>query len=443
MEIEEKVLRSIKPGPDEEKRIKEAVDALSAKIEEMIGEYAVDAEPVLVGSIAKGTNLKGSDIDLFIGFSPDIPVDEMERVGIEIGMRSVKGKESYASHPYVRGEFMGFEVDVVPCYRTGNGSSKMSAVDRTPFHTEYIKNHMRDAQRDEVRLLKRFMKGIGVYGAEAEIEGFSGYLTELLILYYGSFREVLEGSQGWKRGIRLRLEDEPGNRFDEPLIFIDPVDPKRNVASALSIDSFSLFIYAAHEYLRSPDMRFFFPADRRAESGERISAEIRRRGTHIIGLRIERPELVPDVLFPQIKKTRRVLCGRFSDRGFPVLSSAYRAEESSIFFAFELETGELPAVMNHYGPPVWNSQSENFLRKWRDMPRRIENGRWVMEIPREPRDAAAYLKMAVADANLGKNLNVVKDSGYEILEEKELIERCPAMLTELLFPLFSWEAPEY
>ncbi len=442
MDIEKKVLYSIKPGPGEEKKIKEAVAALSAKIEKIIKEYAVDAEPILVGSIAKGTNLKGSDIDLFIGFSPETPVEEMERIGLDIGMRSVNGKESYASHPYVHGEFMGFEVDVVPCYRTGDGSKKMSAVDRTPFHTEYIKNHMDNDQRDEVRLLKRFMKGIGVYGAEAEVEGFSGYLTELLILRYGSFRAVLEGTQKWKRGIRLRLEDEPGNRFDEPLIFIDPVDPKRNVASALSIDSFSLFIYAAHEYLRSPDIRFFFPVKRAPESGDRISAEIQRRGTHLVGLKMDRPDLVPDVLFPQIKKTRRVLSRRFSDRGFSVLSSAYRAEENSILFAFELEAGELPAVVNHYGPPVWNPQSENFLRKWNGMPRRIENGRWVVEIPREPRDAAAYLKMAVADANLGKDLNIVKGSGYMVLEAGELIEICPAMLTELLFPLFPWEVSD-
>jgi tRNA nucleotidyltransferase (CCA-adding enzyme) len=36
------------------------------------------------------------------------------------------------------------------------------------------------------------MKGTGVYGAEAKVEGFSGYLTELLVINYGSFPKALE-----------------------------------------------------------------------------------------------------------------------------------------------------------------------------------------------------------------------------------------------------------
>jgi tRNA nucleotidyltransferase (CCA-adding enzyme) len=44
----------------------------------------------------------------------------------------------------------------------------------------------------EVRLLKKFMKGTGVYGAEIKIGGFSGYLCELLILKYRSFAQTIE-----------------------------------------------------------------------------------------------------------------------------------------------------------------------------------------------------------------------------------------------------------
>jgi tRNA adenylyltransferase (EC 2.7.7.25) len=46
-------------------------------------------------------------------------------------------------------------------------------------------------QKDEVRLLKKFMKGIGVYGAEIKVKGFSGYVAELLVYFYDSFRNVL------------------------------------------------------------------------------------------------------------------------------------------------------------------------------------------------------------------------------------------------------------
>ena len=47
--------------------------------------------------------------------------------------------------------------------------------------------------------------------------------------------------------------------FGEPLVFIDPVDPSRNVASPVSLDKLALFVFAAREYLRDPRPLFFFP----------------------------------------------------------------------------------------------------------------------------------------------------------------------------------------
>ncbi len=437
--LEEEVLKRIKPTPEEEERILSVARELVERSCAIISELALNAEPIIVGSVAKGTFLRDPDIDIFIMFPPETPREDLEKLGLEIGKTLLpNGRENYAEHPYIKGEHRGFEVDVVPCYRVDSGSKKMSAVDRTPFHTEYVKNSLKDGQKDDVRLLKQFMKGVGVYGAEAEIEGFSGYLVELLILYYGSFREVLSGSGEWKRGTRLFLDKDSEKRFDAPLIFIDPVDPKRNVASALSVDSFALFIHAASEYLKNPDVRFFFPEKRAAEAYERILDEVKRKGTHILGFEMGRPDLVPDVLFPQIKKARRTISQRLNDSGFPVLNSAYSAMEDRLVFVFEVEVFRLPLVKNHYGPPVWSRNSGDFLKKWKNSPRRVEAGRWVVQIAREFWKASDYLKKAVEDSNLGKDLNGVKDT-YTILTGGEIAKKYPLLLTELLFPVFPWE----
>lgn len=175
MSLEDEILKRIKPTPEEENEILSIADELVERSKSIISEMGIDAEPIIVGSVAKGTFLKDPDIDIFIRFPPDTPRENLERYGLEIGRKLIPdGRENYAEHPYIHGTYKGYEVDIVPCYRVEDGSRKMSAVDRTPFHTEYIKSHLKDEQRDEVRLLKRFMKGIGVYGAEAEIEGFSG-----------------------------------------------------------------------------------------------------------------------------------------------------------------------------------------------------------------------------------------------------------------------------
>ncbi len=440
MSLEEQVLKRIKPTPEEEERILSIADELLERSSSIISEMSIDADPIIVGSVAKGTFLKNPDIDIFIRFPPETPREELEKKGIDIGKRLIPdGRENYAEHPYIHGTYKGFEVDAVPCYRIEDGSKKMSAVDRTPFHTEYIKSHIEESQKDEVLLLKRFMKGIDVYGAEAEIEGFSGYLTELLILYYGSFGAILEGSKEWKRGTRLFFSQDSPKKFDEPLVFVDPVDPKRNVASALSADSMALFIYAASEYLKNPDIRFFFPNKRRPENSENLIKEVEKKGTYLIALEMERPDLVPDVLFPQIKKARRTIAQRLNDMGFTVFNSAYRAMAENIVFVFELEVSALPSVKNHYGPPVWNEQSENFLKKWEGYPLRIEAGRWVVQVPREYRYAGDYLEKLIPESNMGKDLNEAIKEGYEIMEAEELTKKYPEILTELLFSAFPWE----
>ncbi|NIS30872.1 MAG: tRNA CCA-pyrophosphorylase, partial [Actinobacteria bacterium] len=54
--------------------------------------------------------------------------------------------------------------------------------DRTPFHAAYVEGRLNDELAAEVRVLKQLLEGIGVYGSDLKTRGFSGYLTELLVL---------------------------------------------------------------------------------------------------------------------------------------------------------------------------------------------------------------------------------------------------------------------
>ena len=107
----------------------------------------------------------------------------------------------------------GFEVDLVPCYALPDASRIRSAVDRTPFHTRFVLSSLDDVKRGQVLLLKQFMKGIGVYGAEAKVQGFSGYLTELLIIKYGDLLNVLRAASGWRPGTVMDMDAEKRSRW--------------------------------------------------------------------------------------------------------------------------------------------------------------------------------------------------------------------------------------
>jgi tRNA nucleotidyltransferase (CCA-adding enzyme) len=439
-EIITEVLRRIKPSQEEEERLRKAVETLLSNAKEEMERRGYDGDAVLVGSVAKGTYLKNPDIDIFLRFPPELDREELKKRGIEIGRALLpNGFTKYAEHPYWRGEFMGFQVDIVPCYRITKVEERKSAVDRTPFHTNYVRSHLEEWQRDEVRLLKAFMKGIRVYGAEARVRGFSGYLSELLIIKYGSFRSVLENASRWRKKVVLWLEPSD-EKFRAPLVFIDPVDPKRNVASAVSEESKALFIHASKSYLEEPRIEFFFPKEPMARSREDIEERIRERSTHFYVITMPRPDIIEDNLYPQVERTLEAFRKILSE--FLPLSSFYIVSQNAIHFILELERDVLPAVKSREGPPVWHENSKKFLERWKGRALRgpyIIGSRWYADIPREVRTPRDILLREVKNYKLGAAFEKMKDR-IEIGKLEEKIDEIDLKsLSEFFFFSLPWE----
>lgn len=395
----------------------------------------------VVGSVAKGTFLSKPDIDVFIIFKENVPRPHMDSIGLDIGRKLlVDREERYAEHPYVHGMFEGFEADIVPCYGIKDPSKLVSAVDRTPFHTDYMLAHLKQGQRDEVRILKQFMKGIGTYGAEAKIQGFSGYLTELLILRYGDFRSVLERASGWKFGTRLELEGKGKTKFDTPLVFYDPVDNNRNVASALSLDRFSRFVHACKEYLARPDERFFFPNERRPLGSEEISRLLTDLGMKVVVVRAERPDIIDDNLYPQARKTQEGLGSLLQHEGFAVLDKGMFINKNSAFMAYLLETDTLTPGKKHIGPPIWMENAQEFLKRWRTeavAQPYIEDGRWVALVPRRSTYARSSIEDGIATAAMGSAFKTVEMEVFD--HEKAVRKEFEIVLSVMMDKRMPWE----
>src|SRR2546428_2530188 len=172
--VEEQVLERIGPSPEEEAGIENVVRELLERLRATLKSKGWDAKPFLAGSVAKGTHLTGTEIDVFVAFPPDLPRADLEERGLALGTILENGTHRYAEHPYTRGWHGGFEVEIVPCYRITDATQRMSAVDRTPLHVDYVLGRVKEGQTDEIRLLKAWAEGIGVCGAEAKILGFGG-----------------------------------------------------------------------------------------------------------------------------------------------------------------------------------------------------------------------------------------------------------------------------
>ncbi len=450
IELENNVLERVTPSSEYRKKTDSAIYKLKENIQSEIIKRKLPVFIELVGSNAKDTYLKDKmDIDLFLVFPTTFPKEEIARHALEIGRTLLeKTEESYAEHPYIRGYFNDYKTEIVPCYKIENASQKLSAVDRTPLHTAYVMKHLKESQKQEVRLLKQFLKGIGCYGAEAEVEGFSGYLCEILIIKYESFRNLTEEAQNWKRRERLALTDGKHPSFDTPLTFIDPVDINRNVASALVENRFNLFVKACKEYVKNPCITFFFPNVTKPWSLKKIKSEIQKQGCLYIGVKLAKPDLITENLYPQVRKAAKSILDACKRYNFTVYDSTFYIDEekSEIYIIVKAKSELLSKTVVHAGPPVeLKSNAKEFLSKWCDNSKVIKkayekNGRLYVEIKRDYRKINGFLKDQIKHLSMGRHLDDIIKKNYEIVELKDLLnENMKAFWTIYLDGKMTWE----
>lgn len=382
----------------------------------------MNSKTILVGSAARGTWLAGDhDLDIFIAVSEE---DDLKKA-LELARRvAPEHEEKYAEHAYVHAIIDGFDIDLVPCYLLESATCIKSAVDRTPFHTQYILTHIAGLE-DEVLLLKQFMKGIGVYGSELKTGGFSGYLAELLILRYGSFADALQAASSWQPGEIIDLEGHSTVQHYDPLIVVDPVDPARNVAAALTIDKMLAFAAASRCFLKAPDIRFFFPERQLPITDENLADAIQRRGSCFIFIEVDSPQVVEDVLFPQLRKAEESVRASLERNEFSVLRSDVCSYDGKAGMLLELDVWHMPYVVRRIGPPVWDEKNLcRFLEAHLVVLSGpyIENGRAIVEVARKYTNAKDLLEKEISNLSLGKHLSGEIKKGHNIYVGRELAQ---------------------
>jgi len=373
----------------------------------------LEAEVRVEGSIAKDTWLAGEkDIDIFI-LVPKAEGREAFSKVLEVA-KKVAGEdylEAYAEHPYIQANIEGFIVEFVPCFKLKSAKEVVSSVDRTPFHTLYVKRRLNPQTKNEVLLLKRFMRGISAYGAELKVGGFSGYLCEVLVLHYRFFIDLLKASSDWlggevidPEGYYKGREDEVQKIFPEPLIVVDPVDKGRNVASAVRLDRLNEFIAASREFLKSPSLEFFYPEEVKALTVDELTRTMDLKGSTLVFLKTGTVRAVPDVLWGQLYRSQRALTNLVRQHGFTLIrSKVWSDEELSHVFVFELHSDHLPKVETLIGPPLRKRRDcERFLEKHLGSEQvlsgpRVEGDRWVVERRRKYTDIVDLLKDNLKD----------------------------------------------
>lgn len=448
----------VTPDAAERDRLRAAAAGLADRAAAAVAELpapADEADVLQVGSTARGTWLAGDrDIDLFVRFPTELPDADLETYGLRVGHATLPdGREEYAEHPYVKGAYEGFDVDLVPCYDVPDATAIRSSVDRTPFHNAYLDARLDDDLAGEVRTFKRFLKGAGVYGSDLRTEGFSGYLAELLVLEHGGARATLEAAAEWTPQVRLDPEGHGEGSFDDPLVVVDPTDPERNVAAVLSADNFARFQHHARDLLANPREDVFFPPEREPMGAGEIREHVRRRGTAPVAVVFDAPDIVDDQLYPQLRRSLDGLERALTGRGFEVIRSTTAATEAGegggdaaddgadtggasdgdgterrrAVLLLELPHRTLPRIERHEGPPVHvREHAAGFYGKYAETDAYgpfVDDGRYVVEREREEPDAVSLLNSDLLfEAALGARVETALRAGYEVLAGEDVGE---------------------
>ncbi len=374
--LEELVLNAIRPSKIQIKLLNSFYKLIKSKLERCIRAQGLHGTVEAEGSFAKGTLLSDKwEIDVFILFE-GVDDEWINNFSLKIITKCLKGLpmvRRYAQHPYVTVVLNGIEADIVPTIKLEKPRPKGMGVERTPFHTRYVKTKLDPCLADDVRLLKSFLKGIGAYGAETHIGGFSGYLAELLIIKYGSFKNALKAVSAWNPADKVYIDLEgAGDREllmrkykDSPIIVVDPVDPERNAAAAVRLDKLATFILAARMYLKNPSKIFFHVFNREATPTMQYKVEPSRLG--ILLYRGGFYNYPPESVWGRLYRLARLLASELERMGFRVARYWFYTDEASYgIVAVEVENPLLPSLQVSQGPYAWISErAERFVSKRR------------------------------------------------------------------------------
>ena len=436
-----KALPLCEPSSSEERKITAVAEAAKALVDRHVASTSDIVQVVFGGSFAKGTWLRGdADIDIFFKVKPSVPVEKFEGLGRSVGQDALKGHRTrlrYSDHPYVEAFVKNVRINVVPCYDVEQGRWQ-SAADRSPFHTEFISRNFDNEKRKQARLLKKFLKAAGIYGAEISTNGFSGYVSEVLVHRYGSFESVLHAAVDWQeRQVVAAGDYDPDvvKGFNSPVVIIDPVDSRRNLGTAISPESAGRFMLAARAFFERPSIQFF--------KGNRRGTGAKKLLPRVLVVEFSHKERSPDVVWGQIKRSTGAIAKQLELADFVVLrSSCATDEKKSAALAFLLESMILPPFTKKKGPEVFRrSDAASFLAgkkkplaTWVDREMRI-----AMLVDRKVTDAIKFTRLLLQNAEKsgvakdlisgrlqirggnGKTRGVVREAVSEVVSTERLI----------------------
>jgi len=349
-----KISKTVTPSTTMKKSKKQIAELAFSLVEKEIEKFPEVIGLEFGGSFAKGTWLsKDADIDIFIRFKKTISEEKFEKISKKIGFDSLKKYSPYirySQHPYVEAKIRNTKINVVPFYDVKIGEWK-SAADRSSFHTKFMEKSLTSKMRNEVRILKTFLKSNGIYGAEIAKQGFSGYISEVLILHFGNFENLIKSISKIKEN---QVIGKTSRKFETSIVVIDPIDNNRNLAAAISDENIGKFILISRAFKEKATLEFF------KNKKLRVS---KKYWENLLVIKFNFKIRSPDIIWGQIKRATSTLSTQLELGGFNVLrSKSHTDQQKEVYLFFFLESTKISQIYSKNGPEFFReASSKSFI----------------------------------------------------------------------------------
>ena len=388
----EKILKTLKPSKNEALEVSKKVDEFLLKLNSKL----VDAKAIVGGSFAKGTWLRNKhDIDIFIIFNNNLDIS----LKLEKTVKSIfkKYERIHGSRDYFLIQYKKLSFELVPVLKIKNALEAENITDVSPMHVDFIKKHTDEKLRDEIRLAKYFMKVNNCYGAETFIGGFSGYLVELLLIYYKSFMNLINQSSKWSNQVTIDINQNSifSSKQKFPLTVIDPVQPNRNAAAGLREERFNNFINLSKEFIKNQNESFF--------KEKRINLK-----EYNLIFKVTPLKGNTDVVGTKMLKAFEKINSNLKSQSFTILDSGWYWKKEACFY-FKIKDRNLDKTIKHYGPPIkFKEDCNKFKQKYKKLKVQEENNRLYVILPRKFINLSQFAKAIVKDSEIKSKVKTIK-----------------------------------
>lgn len=423
----EDVRKKQRPTPAENAAVSKSSAEFIGMLGRALRKARVKAKPVLGGSGAKGTWLRGMhDIDVFVCFDYKTYKEKSDQLSeflaAAIKKAFHKHERLHGSRDYYRIARHGYNFEIVPILNIKNAGQARNITDASLLHSGWVRRQIRKKGKgkeasleDEIRLAKAFCRAQRVYGAESYVRGFSGYACEVLTIYYDSFPKLLAAAATkWKgkisNGKKIIIDSENYYRKRDPLrelnaakiqsdlIVIDPVQADRNATAALSNETLQRFIAAAGAFIGKPAESFF-------EKEELTTEKLRQKakGKQIVIVEARPLKGKDDVVGAKLVKAHEHILLQLKEKGFAVAESGWdwdKSKKGNAVMWYIVAKGE-PKPEVRYGPPASSKQHAENFRKEHSGKRGRElfekNGRLYARIERAYRQPQQLISALISE----------------------------------------------